>query len=291
MGSFLNVVALEYGKLMKKQEILEKKDKQEEEQIKDFLGLKSYWKEFIYILKQINRRSHCPTCGEQLKTLDLFPIFSYLFNLGKCRYCGAKISPRYLIVEIFSGLVFLFLFLKLFPAGINESFFLNFGLLTVIFSSLIIIFLLDAIHKEVPLLPYYFGLTFSFIFLWINKILNFEILKNAIITAIPFYLIYRLTVKNDEDGNQIGGWMGSFDWKLIFMLTLFLVSFQEKYSFIVLSFWYGAIYSLILMYLSKKYDFKSEVPFGPFIILSFWTVFLFKVDILALTAKIMNLFS
>ena len=49
-------------------------------------------------------RSHCATCGHPLKAADLVPVFSYLFLKGKCRYCGEKISPRYMVTEILSAL-------------------------------------------------------------------------------------------------------------------------------------------------------------------------------------------
>ena len=46
-------------------------------------------------------RSRCDKCKKELKWYDLIPIFSYVFLKGKCRYCGEKISPLNLIVEIF----------------------------------------------------------------------------------------------------------------------------------------------------------------------------------------------
>ena len=48
----------------------------------------------------IKGRSHCPACGHDLGVLDLVPVFSWLLLRGKCRHCGAKISPRYLITEL-----------------------------------------------------------------------------------------------------------------------------------------------------------------------------------------------
>ena len=51
--------------------------------------------------------SYCPNCNHKLGFFDLIPIFSYIFLGGKCRYCGKKIRPRYLILEILSGLTFL----------------------------------------------------------------------------------------------------------------------------------------------------------------------------------------
>ncbi len=51
--------------------------------------------------------SYCPNCNHKLGLLDLFPIFSYIFLRGRCRYCKEKIRPRYLILEILSGTLFL----------------------------------------------------------------------------------------------------------------------------------------------------------------------------------------
>jgi leader peptidase (prepilin peptidase)/N-methyltransferase len=47
--------------------------------------------------------SFCPSCGRRLMPLDLVPIFSWLFLKGLCRYCGVKISPRYILVETACG--------------------------------------------------------------------------------------------------------------------------------------------------------------------------------------------
>lgn len=50
--------------------------------------------------------SYCPNCQHKLGFLDLIPVFSYLFLRGKCRYCNEKIRPRYFIIEISSGILF-----------------------------------------------------------------------------------------------------------------------------------------------------------------------------------------
>lgn len=57
-------------------------------------------------------RSHCPNCEHLLGAGDLVPIFSYIFLKGKCRYCGEKISPRYVIVEILMALAFVSVVVK-----------------------------------------------------------------------------------------------------------------------------------------------------------------------------------
>lgn len=55
------------------------------------------------------KHSYCPNCNHKLGFFDLFPVLSYIVLKGKCRYCGNKIRPRYLILEILSGLTFLIL--------------------------------------------------------------------------------------------------------------------------------------------------------------------------------------
>lgn len=54
----------------------------------------------------VHTHSYCPNCNHKLNFIDLIPIFSYVFLGGKCRYCGQKIRPRYLIIEMLSGLFF-----------------------------------------------------------------------------------------------------------------------------------------------------------------------------------------
>lgn len=53
----------------------------------------------------VSKRSHCMTCGHQLAWYDLFPLFSYLFLGGKCRYCKAKISAQYPVIEALNGVL------------------------------------------------------------------------------------------------------------------------------------------------------------------------------------------
>lgn len=57
-------------------------------------------------------RSHCDYCGHTLGVRDLFPIFSYIFSGGKCRYCGAKLSFGHLAGEILGAVLFVAVLLK-----------------------------------------------------------------------------------------------------------------------------------------------------------------------------------
>lgn len=65
-----------------------------------------------------HERSFCPKCDHKLGFLDMIPLFSYIFLKGKCRYCKEKISIRYFLLELFSGIIFL-----LFSLSLNLNFF------------------------------------------------------------------------------------------------------------------------------------------------------------------------
>ena len=49
-----------------------------------------------------HERSYCPNCNHKLGFFDLFPVLSYIFLGGKCKYCSNKIRPRYLIYKAIS---------------------------------------------------------------------------------------------------------------------------------------------------------------------------------------------
>ena len=55
-------------------------------------------------------RSHCMTCGYQLRWYDLVPLFSWLALGGKCRKCKAPISPQYPIIEGVNGVLYVLVF-------------------------------------------------------------------------------------------------------------------------------------------------------------------------------------
>lgn len=53
------------------------------------------------------RRSACPSCQQQIAAYDNIPVLSWLVLRGRCRQCKTPISPRYLLVELLTGLLFL----------------------------------------------------------------------------------------------------------------------------------------------------------------------------------------
>ena len=53
----------------------------------------------------VRGRSHCPACGHVLGAAELIPVFSWLLQKGRCRWCGAKLSARYPLTELGFGLI------------------------------------------------------------------------------------------------------------------------------------------------------------------------------------------
>ncbi|WP_102274396.1 prepilin peptidase [Cytobacillus massiliigabonensis] len=66
--------------------------------------------------------SQCPHCNHKLSIFDLFPVLSYLFLKGKCRYCKTVISPLYPFGELLTAVSFFYIYksigvsLELIPA-------------------------------------------------------------------------------------------------------------------------------------------------------------------------------
>ncbi|MCM1307660.1 MAG: prepilin peptidase [Butyrivibrio sp.] len=77
-------------------------------------------------------RSHCMSCGHKLRWYDLVPLFSWLLLRGKCRYCKARISAQYPIVEAVNGFGYVLILLV---DGMNLSsilYMLCFSILTAV---------------------------------------------------------------------------------------------------------------------------------------------------------------
>ena len=58
-------------------------------------------------LSVVTPRSACPECKQPIAFYDNLPVLSWLILGGRCRHCKTPISPRYLLIELLTGLLFL----------------------------------------------------------------------------------------------------------------------------------------------------------------------------------------
>jgi len=65
--------------------------------------------------------SACPACGKHIRFYDNIPLISWLLLGAKCRYCKAPISPRYFVIELLTGSVFLGLFILYFHTDLLDG--------------------------------------------------------------------------------------------------------------------------------------------------------------------------
>lgn len=207
--------------------------------------------------------SRCPNCGARLKSLDLIPLLSYLINRGRCRYCDLKISPRYLLVEMLTGVVSITLFFKY---GLTSDF-VAFLFLTYI---LIAVFFIDLDHQIIPNELVIVGLIGGGVLFVYNLFHPFQIYSDyqwwnpllGLVSGSGFLLIVAfigsLLYHNDEV-------MGMGDVKLFAPIGLFLgwrMTLLALYISVIL----GGLSSLMLILLGKA-NRKSMIPFGPYIVI------------------------
>ena len=201
-------------------------------------------------------RSFCPSCKHVLSWYDLIPILSFFYLRGKCRYCGKKISIQYPLVELATALMFLLVFNSSMVQAIELNLlFLFYYLLITCF--LIIIFVFDLKHFIIPDVVLFPAIVITFLYrVFFSERLSLSgFIFSALISGLFFLLIFLISR---------GKWLGFGDVKLVLFMGLFL-GYPQILVGLFLSFFIGAIIGVMLMLLKKK-GLKSEVPFGPFLV-------------------------
>ena len=187
--------------------------------------------------------SHCPRCQMPIRAWDNIPILSYLVLRGRCRRCGAPISPRYLVVEVAGGVLL---------AGLVGRYgitlvTLRFAILTL---ALLIVFFIDLEWNVIPNVITYPGIVVGLIFgavsgHWASFVLA------AAGAGGAFLLV----------GELSRGGMGGGDVKLAAMIGAYLgVAGVVVALFLAVAL--GATVGLTLLALRLRTR-KDMIPFGP----------------------------
>ena len=208
----------------------------------------------------VSGRSFCPRCKKKINWFDNLPLISFLILNGKCRKCKKVISLRYFIVEIATGIIFLLIYLNY-----ND-------LSTIIFLSVlsliyIIIFFIDL---ENFIIPNSLNFSVMAIALFKNFLPNFNTsfiheINQSIIGGMVGYLSIWLIIYLYKVIKKIDG-MGLGDAKLMAGIGL-LFGWQSIPFVLFVSSILGLIF-VVPSLIKKEKTMRTEIPFGPFIILA-----------------------
>lgn len=237
----------------------------------------------------LHGRSLCFSCGKHLRWFELLPVISFLIQRGRCSSCKARISWQYPAVEFLTGVVFLLYTLRS-TVLLGESFLtLFFGLF--VWAILIALSVYDIRHMIIPdsFLRIFISLVLFRYLLFLNQgVVTPDMFYNAIISGliVSIFFFFLWAVSN-------GRWIGFGDVKLSFGLV-FSLGLPQGLSAVAFAFWSGALYALSKLFLArygfiqlsggqKTVTIKSEVPFGPFLVLGVFIAYMFNADIFHLS--------
>ena len=209
--------------------------------------------------------SHCESCQHLLKWYELIPIISFLIQGGRCRQCHTKLSWWYPLIEIITGLFYLFSYLYF---GLSSDFFIS----LVISSVLVITCITDFNYLIILDEPLVIGSILIIIITLITSGLVDTLI--AILSGLLLFF-FMLLVKILGDKAFKRESLGGGDIKLSFFIGL---SLGYKLAFVNLVLASFLTLPIAFYYLVKYKD--REVPFGPFLIISNFIIFVLASPIL-----------
>ncbi|OEF98765.1 hypothetical protein BHF68_01215 [Desulfuribacillus alkaliarsenatis] len=204
----------------------------------------------------IKPRSYCPFCETTLTWKQLIPVLSYIWQRGKCASCQAQISIRYPLIEVFTGIIFIIIFMIT-----------GFSWLTIIYwvlaACFIAIFIIDIEHMIIPdeinLFIFIIGIGTSLLGLTI------PIIQALIGSLLGGGILWFLAVASR-------GGMGGGDIKFAFAIGLF-TGWQQMMLLLFIASLIGCVYGL---YQIVRYGYQKgkPIPFGPFLVIAAMLVLL-----------------
>lgn len=243
VGSFLNVVVYRLPKMMERDWAA---------QCAELRGEEAPKHEAFNLAQP---RSRCPACARPIPALENIPIASYFALGGKCSACGARISPRYPVVEALSGL-----------ASAYAAWHFGFGLAA--FAAMLFLWCMIAlafIDFDTQLLPDAITLPLVWAGLLLNLGGTFVDLGSAVVGAAAGYVslwsvYWGFKIVTGKEG------MGFGDFKLLAAVGAWL-GWQMLPLVVLASSFVGAVVGIALMLLAK-HGRNVPIPFGPYLALA-----------------------
>ena len=192
--------------------------------------------------------SHCPSCDNKIESKYLIPVISYILIKGRCAYCKSKISIRYPLVELFTGIIYLSLYLKY---GFTLEFYKYCFLITILIVASLIDHDCGQVFFNISLVGILGGIVFIVAGFFIkNQLLTY--ILGGLLGTVFLSLIVILT-----------GGMGWGDVEICLIIGLFL-GLSNTILMLFLSFIIGTLYYIPIIMKNKNWR-KKAVPFVPFL--------------------------
>ncbi len=230
----------------------------------------------------IRGRSACDFCGHKLAWYDNIPLLSFVFLKGRCRYCRKKIHPSHILMEVLTGVLFVwwfwggFIILNIFRLVHQPFRFVQplFWLLVAVLLLVIVVY--DLRYLLIPDWTLWLLLSLTLFYrvmLVLGGVMQVEDLVKSLVAAAlaAGFLSFLWLI-------TLGKGMGLGDVKLIIPLSL-LVSWRLVLLALVGAFIVGAVSSLALLFFGRL-KWQKPVPFGPYLVVGFLTVLFFGDQIL-----------
>lgn len=210
-------------------------------------------------------RSMCPSCGHVLTAVELIPIVSIIMQRFKCKHCQAPISPRYLVVELLTGVLWLLSYYAYSDQG-----------LWMVASSCLLVSLCIIIGY-IDFDTQYISDSVLFFF-WIGRMIVMYMTGESYITMIWSIGVGALFYSMIYFGAKAYYKQEAFGMGDIFYLAALGSWFTPLDTFkIAYGSFFVAGFILLVASIFKRFKLKQEIPFGPSmsimaILLNFWLV-------------------
>lgn len=226
-------------------------------------------------LSVVRPRSYCPACEHPIAWYDNVPVLSYLLLRGRCRKCHSRISARYPIVEILTGLLFFYYLLRMGPTPAAAKYCLLGALLVgLLFSDL-----------EERILPDEFtlgGALAGLILAWFVKVQDItahavfwlldiridagspvmSFAESVFGAAVPAFFLWLGGYLYEKVRKREG--MGFGDVKMMLMIGAFL-GLRDSLLTLIIGSVVGSVVGYLYIRITHKEASTYELPFGTFL--------------------------
>lgn len=203
----------------------------------------------------VMNRSHCINCKNKLNIYDLVPLFSWLIQAGKCRYCKTKINFRYPLIESLTAYLIYLIYIKY---GLSYYCIL----ISLIAICLIILIITDLEHYMIPDQIQITLAVLAIVYNFYHDNVNFSPLISSVIACSVGIIIRKFVyiIKNQDP-------LGFGDIKFLAVSGLYL-----PYEVLPLYLFISGLIGILTAFAWKIIDKGNVFPFGPALAISFFMI-------------------